>query len=102
MSGSGDAYDTLVYSTGDNKNVEVYVNGVKSVEGSTNDYVATSGTSINFVENLASGDVVDIQVYELLTNDAFVLATGGTFSGNVGINTSTINNRLHIHSNANE
>ncbi|MBT5106975.1 MAG: hypothetical protein HOM20_12400, partial [Porticoccaceae bacterium] len=101
-SGSGDAYDTLVYSTGDNKNVEVYVNGVKAVEGATNDYVATSGTSVNFVANLASGDVVDIQVYELLTNDAFVLASGGTFSGNVGINTSTINNRLHIHSNANE
>ena len=101
-SGSGDAFDTLVYSTGGDQNVEVYVNGVKSVEGSTNDYVATSGTSINFVANLASGDVVDIQVYELLTNDAFVLATGGTFTGNVGINTSTINNRLHIHSNANE
>ena len=101
-SGSGDAFDTLVYSTGGDQNVEVYVNGVKSVEGSTNDYVATSGTSVNFVANLASGDVVDIQVYELLTNDAFVLATGGTFTGNVGINTSTINNRLHIHSNANE
>ena len=101
-SGSGDAFDTLVYSTGGDQNVEVYVNGVKSVEGSTNDYVATSGTSVNFVANLASGDVVDIQVYELLTNDAFVLASGGTFTGNVGINTSTINNRLHIHSDANE
>ena len=100
-SGTGDAYDTLFYSTGGDQNVEVYVNGVKAVEGSTNDYVATSGTSVNFVANLASGDVVDIQVYELLTNDAYVLATGGTFTGNVGINTSTINNRLHIHSNAN-
>lgn len=101
-SGTGDAYDTLFYSTGGDQNVEVYVNGVKAVEGSTNDYVATSGTSVNFVANLASGDVVDIQVYELLTNDAYVLATGGTFTGNVGINTSTINNRLHIHSNAND
>ncbi|UYE97271.1 virion structural protein [Cyanophage S-TIM54] len=101
-SGSGDAFDTLVYSTGGDQNVEVYVNGVKSVEGSSNDYVATSGTSVNFVANLNSGDVVDIQVYELLTNDAYVLASGGTFTGNVGINTSTINNRLHIHSNANE
>ena len=101
-SGNGDAYETLFYSTGGDQNVEVYVNGVKAVEGSTNDYVATSGTSVNFVANLASGDVVDIQVYELLTNDAYVLATGGTFTGNVGINTSTINNRLHIHSNAND
>ena len=101
-SGSGDAFDTLFYSTGGDQNVEVYVNGVKAVEGSTNDYVATSGTSVNLVANVTSGDVVEIQVYELLTNDAFVLATGGTFTGNVGINTSTINNRLHIHSNANE
>ena len=101
-SGNGDAYETLFYSTGGDQNVEVYVNGVKAVEGSTNDYVATSGTSVNFVADLASGDVVDIQVYELLTNDAYVLATGGTFTGNVGINTSTINNRLHIHSNAND
>lgn len=100
--GTGDAYDTLYYATGGIQNIEVYVNGVKSVEGSTNDYVATTGTSVNFTANLSSGDVVDIQVYELLTNDAYVLATGGTFTGNVGINTSTINNRLHIHSNANE
>ena len=99
--GTGDAYDTLYYATGGIQNIEVYVNGVKSVEGSTNDYVATTGTSVNFTANLASGDVVDIQVYELLTNDAYVLASGGTFTGNVGINTSTINNRLHIHSDAN-
>ena len=100
--GTGDAFDTLYYATGGIQNIEVYVNGVKSVEGSSNDYVATTGTSVNFTSNLASGDVVDIQVYELLTNDAYVLATGGTFTGNVGINTSTINNRLHIHSNAND
>jgi hypothetical protein len=100
--GTGDAYDTLYYATSGIQNIEVYVNGVKSVEGSSNDYVATTGTSVNFTANLASGDVVDIQVYELLTNDAYVLASGGTFTGNVGINTSTINNRLHIHSDANE
>ena len=101
-SGDGEAFDTLIYSTGGDQNVEVYVNGVKAVEGSSNDYVATNGSSVNFVANLASGDVVDIQVYELLTNDAFVLATGGTFSGNVGINTASVNNRLHIHSSGND
>ena len=101
-SGTGDAYDVLVYVTNGSQNVEVYVNGAKAVEGATNDYVAASGTSVNFVVNLTSGDVVDILVYELLTNDAFVLASGGTFTGNVGINTTSIQNRLHIHSNANE
>ena len=73
VSGADDNSETLSYATGGNQNVEVYVNGVKQVEGSTNDYVATTGTSVTFVDNLASGDVVDIQVYELLTNDAFYL-----------------------------
>ncbi len=75
VSGADDASETLSYTTGGNQNVEVYVNGVKQVEGSTNDYVATTGTSVTFVDNLSSGDVVDIQVYELLTNDSFYLKT---------------------------
>ena len=75
VSGADDNGDTLSYATGGNQNVEVYVNGVKQVEGASNDYVATTGTSVTFVDNLASGDVVDIQVYELLTNDAFYLKT---------------------------
>lgn len=75
VSGADDNSETLSYATGGNQNVEVYVNGVKQVEGASNDYVATTGTSVTFVDNLASGDVVDIQVYELLTNDAFYLKT---------------------------
>ena len=75
VSGADDASETLSYVTDGTQNVEVYVNGVKQVEGASNDYVATTGTSVTFVDNLSSGDVVDIQVYELLTNDAFYLKT---------------------------
>ena len=72
---TGKAKEVLFYATGGTQNIEVYVNGVKAVEGSSNDYVATTGTSVTFTSNLASGDVVDIQVYELLTNDSYYLKT---------------------------
>jgi len=72
---TGKAKEVLFYTTGGTQNIEVYVNGVKAVEGSANDYVATTGTSVTFTSNLAVGDVVDIQVYELLTNDSYYLKT---------------------------
>ena len=70
---TGKAKEVLFYATGGTQNIEVYVNGVKAVEGASNDYVATTGTSVTFTSNLASGDVVDVQVYELLTNDSYYL-----------------------------
>ena len=72
---TGKAKEVLFYATGGTQNIEVYVNGVKAVEGSSNDYVATTGTSVTFTSNLASGDIVDVQVYELLTNDSYYLKT---------------------------
>jgi hypothetical protein len=72
---TGRAREVLFYDTSGIQNIEVYVNGVKAIEGSSNDYVATTGTSVTFTSNLVSGDVVDIQVYELLTNDSYYLKT---------------------------
>jgi len=74
-SGTGTAGHVLNYATNGTENIEVFVNGIKQVEGASNDYVATTGTSVNFVSNFASGDVVDIQVYELLTNSAYYTKT---------------------------
>ena len=71
--GTGDAYTYLAYSTAGAQNVEVFVNGVKQVEGASNDYVATTGTAVTFTYNIPSGSVVDVQIYELLTQDAFYL-----------------------------
>ena len=89
-SGTGVAYDVLQYDTSGIENIEVYVNGVKQVEGSTFDYTATTGTSIGFTTSLASGDVVDIQVYELLTNDAYVPKAGGAFEGTIEFSNTSI------------
>ena len=75
VSGSDDNSNTLSYIVDGSQNIEVYVNGIKQVEGATNDYVATTGTSVAFTYNLPSGSVVDVQVYELLTQDAFYLKT---------------------------
>ena len=74
-SGTGTAGHILNYVTDGTQNVEVYRNGAKMVEGASDDYVATTGTSVNFTFNLADGDVVDVQVYELLTQDSFYTKT---------------------------
>jgi hypothetical protein len=71
-SGTGQAKSTLFYdTTSSTTRVVAYVNGIKQVYGSGRDFVATTGTSVAFTYNLGSGDTVDIQVYELLTNDAY-------------------------------
>ena len=75
ISGSDANSKVLSYVIDGSQNVEVYVNGIKQVEGAGNDYVATTGTSVTLTYNLVSGDVVDVQVYELLTQDAFYLKT---------------------------
>ena len=73
-SGTGQAKSTLFYdTTSSTTRVVAYVNGIKQVYGSGRDFVATTGTSVAFTYNLGSGDTVDIQVYELLTNDAYYI-----------------------------
>ena len=75
VSGADVNTETLTYVTDGTENVEVFRNGVKVVEGSSYDYVATTGTSVNFTSNLDDGDVIEVQVYELLTNDAYYTKT---------------------------
>ena len=96
-SGTGTASHKLNYVTDGTENVEVYVNGIKQIQGSANDYVATSGTSVNFVSNLAVNDEVEVNVFELLTNssnfasltvDTTTLVVNGT-TNRVGIGTAT-------------
>ena len=103
---TGRAREVLFYATGGTQNIEVYVNGVKAVEGSSNDYVATTGTSVTFTSNLSSGDVVDIQVYELLTNDSYYLKTetysqAQTIAGFVAKSGDTMTGNLAVEKSAN-
>ena len=71
ISGADDANNTLTMVNTENENVEVFVNGIKLVEGV--DYSTPTTTQISFTSNLNTGSVVDVQVYELLTQDAFYL-----------------------------
>jgi len=75
VSGTDDNGESLSYIVDGSQNVEVYVNGIKQYQGATADYVATTGTSVTFTFNIPAGSVVDIQVYELLTQDSFYLKT---------------------------
>jgi hypothetical protein len=98
---TGKAKEVLFYATGGTQNIEVYVNGVKAVEGSSNDYVATTGTSVTFTSNLVTGDVVDIQVYELLTQDSFYLKSetytqAQTIAGFVAKSGDTMTGNLNV------
>jgi hypothetical protein len=70
---TGQAAEVLNYVVDGSQNIEVYVNGVKQAEGSSNDYVASTGSSVTFISDLVSGDIVDVQVYELLTTSSFYL-----------------------------
>ena len=120
--GTGDAYTYLAYSTAGAQNVEVFVNGVKQVEGAANDYVATTGTAVTFTYNIPSGSVVDVQIYELLTQDAFYLKsetytttevnsqistavsaylplTGGTLTGALSGTSATLTGGLTVDTN---
>jgi len=92
--GNGTANPVLVYVVDDATSVEVYVNGIKQYEGATNDYVATTGSSVNFTYNLPVDALVDVQVYELLTNDAYYIKTE-TYS-QAQVNTQ-ISNALTIY-----
>jgi len=80
VSGSDDNSNTLAYTA--NK-VEVYVNGVRLVDG--DDYAATNGTSITFYEDIFSGSVVEVvslataslinQALEIQTNEQVLTTT---------------------------
>ena len=125
VSGADANSNTLSYVIDDSQNVEVFVNGIKQVEGSANDYVATTGSAVTFTYNLSSGSVVDIQVYELLTADSFYLKTetytqpqvntqittalgdyvpaaGGTFTGLTTVNMGAETSPLRVGSTGND
>ena len=62
--------------------VSVYLNGVKQVVG--DDVTCTSGNTVVFASNIASGDVVEVIALAIFSPaDTVSASSGGTFTGNV-------------------
>jgi len=86
FSGLDDNSNSLAYDAGF---IDVYLNGVKLVSGASNDYVATSGTSIVLNSGAALNDILEIIAYgtfELANfsiNDANDVSTSGVTDGQV-------------------
>jgi len=87
--------NTLAYITSGDQIVEVFVNGVKQVEGVSNDYQALTGNSIVFTSAVAVGDVVEVQVYQPMQG---ILSSDD--NGNIGISTDNPNKELTVNGNA--
>jgi hypothetical protein len=106
-----DAGRGVAYTVGQ---VDVYLNGVKLVNGT--DFTATSGSSITGLSALSASDVVEIVALDAFSPaDTVSASNGGTFSGNVTHsgnltstgttalqNVSTTNSALNISSSASD
>ena len=70
--------------------LDVYLNGSKLINGSSNDYVATNGSTVVLNSAAVSGDVVEIVAYKAF-NVAAVTDAPGNFSvgGNLSVDGST-------------
>jgi hypothetical protein len=80
VSGSSDDGTTLTFSDG--AYVDVFLNGVLLVAGT--DYNTTTANTIAGLAALASGDVVEVVVYDIFTvADTVSALNGGTFSNSV-------------------
>jgi len=74
-----DAGRGIAYTVGQ---VDVYLNGVKLVNGT--DFTATSGSSITGLSALVASDIVEIVALDAFSPaDTVSASNGGTFSGNV-------------------
>ncbi len=80
VTGSSDDGTSLAFSDG--AYVDVFLNGVLLVAGT--DYNTSTANTIAGLAALASGDVVEVVVYDIFTvADTVSSLNGGTFSGNV-------------------
>ena len=71
--------------------VSVYLNGVKQVVGT--DVTCTSGNTVVFASNIASGDVVEVIALAIFSPaDTVSASSGGSFSGNVSFGDNNITN----------
>ena len=86
ISGTDDNSKTLTFTDGEY--IDVFLNGVLLVAGT--DYNTTTANTVGGLAALASGDVVEVVVYDVFTvADTVSASQGGTFQGNVVFNGTT-------------
>ena len=83
VSAGNNTFTSISHTSSDLLNV--FLNGVLL---DSSDYTADASADTVAITSLATGDVVHIQVIGALDNGNFVPASGGTFSGDVGIGQS--------------
>jgi len=83
ISGTDDNSKTLTFTDGEY--IDVYLNGVLLVAGT--DYNTTSANTVAGLAALASGDVVEVVVYDIFTvADTVSASQGGTFNAAITAN----------------
>jgi len=62
--------------------VDVYMNGVKLVDGASNDFVATNGSEISLTSGASTGDIIDVLMFTAV--DLATAGGGGRYKGERG------------------
>ena len=62
--------------------VDVYMNGVRLVDGASNDFVATNGSDVVLTTGAATGDIIDVLMFTAV--DLATAVGGGRYKGERG------------------
>lgn len=91
ITGADDDNNTLSYTPG---NEQVYLNGVKLIDGGS-DYTATNATTVTLAANAINGDVVEVVVYSSvdLVQGYYTASTFSTTSANQVLSSNAVANK---------
>ena len=94
FTGADDDSKTLGFTDGQ---IEVYVNGILMDES---DFTTSNSNTVTLASAANLNDIISIVALQTdIPNSDYVPASGGTFSGNVGIGATTIDEKLHLENN---
>ena len=62
--------------------MDVYMNGVRLVDGASNDFVATNGSEVSLTSGASTGDIIDVLMFTAV--DLATAVGGGRYKGERG------------------
>ena len=62
--------------------VDIYMNGVRLIDGASNDFVATNGSDVVLTTGAATGDIIDVLMFTAV--DLATAVGGGRYKGERG------------------